>query len=107
MNDKVGSWIDHRKAVIISASADRVTVKTLESEVGPHSRYSGRARPASSLAPPTPRWLGRKIYGPFSRSRYGWPSCSIVHTRRLPSLQEWTRGEQVRVVSDGRTDWQG
>ena len=43
MNDKVGIWIDHRKAVIVSASVDRVTVRTLESEVGPHSRYSGRA----------------------------------------------------------------
>ena len=43
MNDKVGIWIDHKKAVIVSASADRVTVKTLESEVGPHARYSGRA----------------------------------------------------------------
>jgi len=27
----------------VSASADRVTVKTLESDVGPHARYSGRA----------------------------------------------------------------
>jgi hypothetical protein len=43
MNDRIGIWIDHRKAVIVSASADRVTVKTLESTVGPHSRYSGRA----------------------------------------------------------------
>lgn len=43
MNDKVGIWIDRRKAVIVSASADRIIVKTLESEVGPHSRYSGRA----------------------------------------------------------------
>ena len=43
MNDKVGIWIDHRKAVIVSASADRVTAKTLESKVGPHARYSGRA----------------------------------------------------------------
>ena len=39
----VGIRIDHRKAVIVSASADRVTVRTLESQVGPHSRYSGRA----------------------------------------------------------------
>jgi hypothetical protein len=43
MNEKVGIWIDHRKAVIVSASADRATAKTLESKVGPHSRYSGRA----------------------------------------------------------------
>jgi hypothetical protein len=31
MNDRVGIWIDHRKAVIVTASADRTTVKTLES----------------------------------------------------------------------------
>ena len=43
MNHKVGIWIDHKKAVIVSTSADRVTAKTLESEVGPHARYSGRA----------------------------------------------------------------
>ena len=41
--NNVGIWIDHGKAVIVSASADRVTVNTLESKVGPHSRYSGRA----------------------------------------------------------------
>ena len=43
MNHRVGIWIDHKKAVIVSASADRVTVKTLTSEVGPHARYSRRA----------------------------------------------------------------
>ena len=43
MDHKVGIWIDHKKAVIVSASADRVSAKTLESEVGPHARYSGRA----------------------------------------------------------------
>ena len=43
MSDKVGVWIDHRKSVIVFASADRVATKTLESSVGPHARYSGRA----------------------------------------------------------------
>ena len=43
MNDKVGIWIDHRKAVIVSASGNRVTTKTLDSDVEPHARYSGRA----------------------------------------------------------------
>jgi len=43
MNDNVGIWIDHGKAVIVSASGDRVTVKTMESKVGSHSRFSGRA----------------------------------------------------------------
>ncbi len=41
MNHNVGIWIDHKKAVIVSASADRVTAKTLESDVGSHARYSG------------------------------------------------------------------
>jgi hypothetical protein len=41
MNDKVGIWIDHKKAVVVSASASGVTARTLESEVGPHTRYSG------------------------------------------------------------------
>ena len=41
MSNKVGIWIDHKKAVIVSAAADGVTAKTLESEVGSHARYSG------------------------------------------------------------------
>ena len=43
MAHKVGIWIDHKKAVIVSASTGGVTATTLESEVGPHARYSGRA----------------------------------------------------------------
>jgi hypothetical protein len=43
MSNQVGIWIDHQKAVIVSASADRAAATTLESNVGPHSRYSGRA----------------------------------------------------------------
>jgi hypothetical protein len=43
MTTKVGIWIDHKKAVIVSASIDRVTSRTLESEVGPHVRYSAGA----------------------------------------------------------------
>ena len=43
MNHKVGIWIDHKKAVIVSASADGVTTtKTLESEVNAHPRYAGQ-----------------------------------------------------------------
>lgn len=41
MSHKVGIWIDHKKAVIVSASGDRITTETLESDVGPHTRYSG------------------------------------------------------------------
>ena len=43
MNLKVGIWIDHRKAVIVSASAERLTSMTLESGVGPQGCCSGEA----------------------------------------------------------------
>ncbi len=43
MNHHAGVWIDHKKAVIVSASAEAVTFTTLESEIGPHARYSGRS----------------------------------------------------------------
>lgn len=41
MSHVVGVWIDHKKAVIVSISAGQVTTWTLESDVGPHPRYSG------------------------------------------------------------------
>ena len=41
MSYKVGIWIDHKKAVIVSASLDDVTSKTLASDVESHPRYSG------------------------------------------------------------------
>ncbi len=60
MNHKVGIWIDHKKAVIVSTSADRVTTKIVESEVGPHARYSGRAGYPTSDGPKDGR--GEKKY---------------------------------------------
>ena len=41
MSRDVGVWIDHKKAVIVSIAAGHVTTTTLESDVGPHSHYSG------------------------------------------------------------------
>jgi hypothetical protein len=40
MDHTVGIWIDHKRAVIVSVSAGRVTTTTSESEVGAHPRYS-------------------------------------------------------------------
>ena len=42
MNQKVGIWLDHKSAVIVSTSAGHVTSKTLQSDVGAHPRYSGQ-----------------------------------------------------------------
>jgi hypothetical protein len=43
MNHRVGIWIDHKRAVIVSALAGHVTATTVLSNVGPHARYSDRA----------------------------------------------------------------
>ena len=40
---QVGVWIDHQKAVIVSASEHDTKVEALRSEVGSHTRYSGSA----------------------------------------------------------------
>ena len=65
MNEKIGIWIDHKRAVIVSTSPDRVTTNTLESEVGPHARYSDRAVYPTSGGPQDGR--GEKKY----EERYG------------------------------------
>ena len=65
MNEKIGIWIDHKRAVIVSTSADRAATKTVESAVGPHARYSGRAGYPTSDGPQEGR--GEKKY----EERYG------------------------------------
>ncbi|HVH28415.1 MAG TPA: hypothetical protein VM818_16735 [Vicinamibacterales bacterium] len=42
MNLTAGVWIDHKKAVIVSASEGRVTTKTLESDVDAHPHFGGQ-----------------------------------------------------------------
>ena len=42
MNRLAGVWIDHKKAVIVSASEGRVTTKTLESDVAAHPHVGGQ-----------------------------------------------------------------
>jgi hypothetical protein len=43
MSRQVGIWIDDTKAVIVSASAERITSMTVESDVGPDARHSAEA----------------------------------------------------------------
>jgi hypothetical protein len=42
MNRKVGIWLDHKRAVIVSASEGRVTTEALASDVEAHPHYSGQ-----------------------------------------------------------------
>ena len=41
MSREAGIWIDHRKAVIVNISGDRVSTTTLSSDVAPHPHYAG------------------------------------------------------------------
>lgn len=42
MSHKAGVWIDHRKAVVVSASGETVTTKTLTSDVAGHPHFGGQ-----------------------------------------------------------------
>ena len=42
MNRTAGVWIDHKKAVIVSASEGHVTTKTLDSDVAAHPHFGGQ-----------------------------------------------------------------
>lgn len=41
MSAKIGLWIDHRRAVIVSLADERATIKTVESKVEKHPRAAG------------------------------------------------------------------
>ena len=41
MSDQAGIWIDHEKAVVVTISGEDVSLKTLVSDVGPHTHYAG------------------------------------------------------------------
>jgi stalled ribosome rescue protein Dom34 len=51
MNRKVGLWIDHRKAVIISLVGEEEEVKLIESNVEKHVRSSGGSRSKTPYGP--------------------------------------------------------
>lgn len=44
MKKKVGLWIDHRKAVIVSITGDLEEIKSITSDMEKHVRFSGRAQ---------------------------------------------------------------
>ena len=42
MSHDVGIWIDHKRAVIVHASAEGTTTETMESDVGAHPHFGGQ-----------------------------------------------------------------
>ena len=51
MSLQVGIWIDQAKAVIVSASPERITSMIVESDVGSRTRQSGPAEPPKPSGP--------------------------------------------------------
>jgi stalled ribosome rescue protein Dom34 len=47
MTQKVGLWIDHRKAVVVSLGEGETTTRTIESNVGQRVRSQGGSRAAT------------------------------------------------------------
>jgi hypothetical protein len=62
MNHRVGIWIDHRKAVIVSASAERLTSMTLESDVGPPACDSGHVGYLTPDGPQDPQGGKKQVH---------------------------------------------
>jgi hypothetical protein len=108
MSDRVGIWIDHRKAVIVAASADRVTAQTLESTVGPHTRFSGRAGSPTPEGPPAEG--GEKRYEERNRQhldryydevigRLGQPKALLIFGPGEAKLQLKERLSRSKALS--------
>ena len=109
MNHKVGIWIDHRKAVLVFVSAGQVTAKTVESKVGPHTRYSGRAASATPDSPQAGR--GEKRYEEHNRQsldRYydevigqiGRPDALLIFGPGEAKLQLKERLSHAKALSE-------
>jgi hypothetical protein len=108
MNHKVGIWIDHRKAVMVLASPDLVTAKTVESDVGPHARYSERAAYPTPDSPRTGR--GEKKYEERNRqsldryydeviSQMGQPEALLIFGPGEAKLQLKERISNSKALS--------
>jgi hypothetical protein len=51
MKKEVGLWIDHKKAVIVTAINEGGEIKQIESNMDKHTHYSGRAGSKTPTGP--------------------------------------------------------
>ena len=102
MRQKVGIWIDHRKAVMVFASSDQVTAKTVESEVGPHGRYSDRAAYPTPDSPKAGR--GEKKFAERSRQSLDRYYDEVISQMGRPeALLIFGPGEAKRQLQERMT----
>ena len=86
MNHKVGIWIDHKKALIVSASADRLTAMTVESDVGPQPEHRDDPR--------LDRYYDEVI------GQLGQPEALLIFGPGEAKLELSERLAHVKVLSD-------
>ena len=101
MSNKAGIWIDHRKAVIVSVSADSVTTKTLESDVGSHARYS--AMPDAGGEKKYEERYGQHLDRYYDEviSQLGKPDAILIFGPGEAKLQLKERLSRTKVFSEG------
>jgi hypothetical protein len=109
VSHKVGIWVDHRKAVIVVASPGHVTAKTVESDVGPHGRYSDRAAYPTPDRPKAGR--GEKKYAERNKhsldqyydeiiSQMGQPEALLIFGPGEAKLQLKARLSYSKALSE-------
>jgi hypothetical protein len=100
MEQRVGIWIDHRKAVIVSASADEVTAKTLESSVEPHPHYAGSQEGGGEKKYEERHGLHLDRYYDAVISQLGQPEAVLIFGPGEAKLQLKERLGRSKVLSE-------
>jgi hypothetical protein len=109
MNHKVGIWIDHKKALIVSASADRLTAMTVESDVGPQTWHAGGGERPGAASPVSSRGENKPEHRDDPRlDRYydevigqlGQPEALLIFGPGEAKLELSERLTHVKVLSD-------
>lgn len=106
MSLQVGIWIDQSKAVIVSASPERMTSMIVESDVGPHS-HSGQAeypKPGGPLDGQDEKRYERRFSERLDRyyveviSRLGEPNALLIFGPGEAKLQLQERLRRYKVL---------
>ena len=85
MNSKVGLWIDHRKAVIVTVTGENEETKQITSEMEKHVRFSGGATEDGASEDVRDRQFGNHLNSYYDEV--------IAHIQNAESIQIFGPGE--------------
>ena len=100
MSHEVGIWIDHKKAVVVTISAGHVSTKTLMSDVGPHTRYSGSQEGGGEKKYEERHSQGLDRYYDDVISQLGEPDALLLFGPGEAKLQLKDRLSRFKVLSE-------